>query len=234
MKTLILIIMMLVAVSGVLAQDDPCMALGGRLNQQSGECNLQTGVTVDIDYPMLDDEPAFVVQAIGDFVQALQAGFIQNYNDQPLSDLVSFPWEMVVDYEAFQYSDTIQSYNFTIYEYTGGAHGNTAFRTFNFNLNEEREITLDDLLDDAGLETVEPIARQQLQDRLGEMLDADWLEEGTAPNPQNYQHFVLTPEAIVFYFPPYQVAPYAAGTQSVAVPLSDLQHVLAAPFLSVG
>jgi hypothetical protein len=41
---------------------------------------------------------------------------------------------------------------------------------------------------------------------------------------------VITPDALTFFFPPYQVAAYAAGPQTVSIPLAQLGALLAPPF----
>jgi len=51
---------------------------------------------------------------------------------------------------------------------------------------------------------------------------------------ENYQNWVLTPDALVFTFEQYQVAPYAAGPQTVTIPLSDVQDILAPEFAPAG
>jgi len=70
-------------------------------------------------------------------------------------------------------------------------------------------------------------------EQVGDMSDADWIARGTAPVPENYENWVLTPDALVFTFEPYQVAAYAAGPQIVTIPLADLADILAPEFSPV-
>jgi hypothetical protein len=59
------------------------------------------------------------------------------------------------------------------------------------------------------------------------------IEEGTAPDPANFDQFEPIPgdagrlAGLRFVFPPYQVGPYAAGTQSVDVPAALLRPLVA-------
>ena len=64
------------------------------------------------------------------------------------------------------------------------------------------------------------------------MADADG-PQGAGPLPENYQDWLLTPDALVFIFEPYQVAAYAAGPQRVTILLADLQDILAPQFAPV-
>ena len=59
----------------------------------------------------------------------------------------------------------------------------------------------------------------------------DMLRSGTAPEAENFSSFALTPEGIRIFFQPYQVAPWAAGSQVVDIPLDALAD--AGPRLSL-
>lgn len=230
----ILIAFLLIMTTTAYAQDeDPCMfSIGGVLDAETGQCTIQVSIKLNVDYPPLDEQPEFVAQAITDLVQRTVSSFVTTFTTTPLPPTQSAPWELWIEYETFQHGESLLSYNFTIYEFTGGAHGNTTFQSFVFDLDHERVIDLSDLFDEAGLADVATMAREQLQTQLGGMVDAKWLAEGTAPTLENYQSFVLTPDSLIFYFPPYQVAPYAAGKQTVTIPLDELAGVSIAPFLN--
>ncbi|MFR5645408.1 MAG: RsiV family protein [Bilophila wadsworthia] len=51
------------------------------------------------------------------------------------------------------------------------------------------------------------------------------------PEAENFSSFALTPEGIRIFFQPYQVAPWAAGSQVVDIPLDALAD--AGPRLSL-
>jgi hypothetical protein len=80
------------------------------------------------------------------------------------------------------------------------------------------------------LNQISGIATVQIQDeltkRLGETPGDSFFSEGTAPKEENFQNFVIDGNDLVFLFPPYQVAAYAAGTFDVRIPLSQLKDVL--------
>lgn len=129
--------------------------------------------------------------------------------------------------------------------YTGGAHGIPLLQRWVW-LPQQRELLTAQALvpQPAGWEAVSRFVREQLYSQLSQQLDAAELEpavraeqmesagrmidDGTAPEPANFSRFepVVGPGgrlvAIRFVFPPYQVAPYAAGVQSVEVPAALL------------
>ncbi|MBI5959560.1 MAG: DUF3298 domain-containing protein, partial [Chloroflexi bacterium] len=142
------------------------------------------------------------------------------------------PLSLYIEYETFQFSPNVISLNFTISTYTGGAHPNSYFRSFMFDLTGQRVLALQDLflpgIDALGV--IAPIAQQSLIAQLGDAIDPAWLAQGAGPDPVNYQNVVITPDALVIYFSPYQVVAYAAGPQVVSIPLADLAAILAPPF----
>ena len=121
---------------------------------------------------------------------------------------------------------------FTTYQFTGGAHGSTVIQTYTFDLANDRLIRLDDLFTNTNdaLAIIAPLVEESLTTTLGDMLDADWLAQGSGTDPQNYQTFSLDANSITFYFQQYQVAPYAAGLQTVTIPLAQLSSILAPDF----
>ncbi|HVO71034.1 MAG TPA: RsiV family protein [Aggregatilineaceae bacterium] len=62
------------------------------------------------------------------------------------------------------------------------------------------------------------------------LTDTNRIHQGTGENPDNYKSWTITPDGLTFYFDPYQVAAYVAGTQTVTIPLAQLSAILAAPF----
>jgi hypothetical protein len=197
--------------------DDACLPKGGMM--VDGKCVLSIETRVSVDYPLELAQNEVVASTIDPFIETSKDEFLLSVSQfSPAPG----PYEMDMTYEETQYSDTITSLVFITYAFTGGAHGNTTYQTFTFDLANGTVITLDDLFTDteAALAVIEPIVVADLTASLGDMYNADMLAPGTAPTPENYQYFALDGDNLIFYFPPYQVAPYAAGTQTVSIPLS--------------
>ncbi|MCC6802071.1 MAG: DUF3298 and DUF4163 domain-containing protein [Anaerolineae bacterium] len=219
-------------VGGISAQaDDQCLQKGGNLGDD-GKCILSATLNMSVDYPLeLAQDPLiantidpYIQQAKNDLLQFLMEGFSPG----------SAQYALDITYETSQYSDTILTLIFTTYQYSGGAHGSTIIQTYTFDLANQNVIHLDDLFTNTGdaLALIAPLVTDDLTEKLGDMLDAGWLAQGSGTDPQNYQTFSLTPDSIIFYFQQYQVAAYAAGIQQVTIPLSALGSVLAPDFAS--
>lgn len=120
------------------------------------------------------------------------------------------------------------SYAFTLYVDTLGAHPNTFYRTFTFDLTTGEEADITDLFLPRSdyLTRLSAIAQFELAKSLGEFADIEYIAQGTVPDTLNFQTFVIDADTLVLLFPPYQVAPYAAGPQSVTIPLSQLADIL--------
>ncbi|NZA27347.1 DUF3298 domain-containing protein [Luteimonas sp. SJ-92] len=136
--------------------------------------------------------------------------------------------------------------------YTGGAHGNPMVARFVWLPRQQRMLRAQDLFADAaGWEALSAYVREQLHATLSQRIDAEELEpdqrretirsagrmidEGSGPEPGNFAQFepIMAVDgrirALRFVFPPYQVGPYADGTQRVEVPARVLAPYLAEP-----
>lgn len=129
--------------------------------------------------------------------------------------------------------------------YTGGAHGSPLIARFVWLPQQNKPLTAKELVPQAaGWKPISDYVREQLHTQLSERVDADELppaeraemirdagkmiDEGSEAEADNFSQFEpvvgadgkLT--ALRFVFPPYQVGPYADGTQTVVVPASVL------------
>ncbi len=133
-----------------------------------------------------------------------------------------------IEYQEFA-SPVATSYLFSIYEDTMGAHPNSYYRTFVFDLRTGKQIQLKDLFA-PGADYLTPLsntARAGLSAQLGEDVNTEYLNSGTAPEDINFQNFVIDGDTLVILFPPYQVGPYALGPQKVSILLSRLGGIVA-------
>jgi hypothetical protein len=122
--------------------------------------------------------------------------------------------------DTFRLDNRYASYKLNIYEYTGGAHGNSYYQTFSFDLQQKREIGPYDAYRDfvQSEQAFYRIVSDVVMTKLAEQLeDTGWIAQGTGTNPENYRNFVLTEDGITFFFPPYQVAAYSDGSFEVTV-----------------
>jgi hypothetical protein len=130
-------------------------------------------------------------------------------------------------YTPYSGSHTI-SYVFNIYEDTLGAHPNTYFHTFTFDMQSGKSLNLADVFVSGSdyLNQLSTLSRAALTKQQGSNADSSMITNGTTSTTENFQNFVIDGKDFVIIFPPYQVAPYSLGTQTVRIPLADLKSEL--------
>jgi hypothetical protein len=132
-----------------------------------------------------------------------------------------------ISYDTYASPSTL-SYVFVIYEDTMGAHPNAYYRTFTFDKQSDEELLISDLFFSSNyLEKLSEDSRTQIAERLGgDGVVTEYLESGTTPDAPNFQHFYLDEDELVIIFPPYQVGPWAIGTQEARFERSTLRDHL--------
>lgn len=118
----------------------------------------------------------------------------------------------------------IASYIFVGYQFTGGAHGISAFHTKSYAKDDNREIALADLF--ADMDKALPVLSQQaiatLTAKLGEAADAGWIAKGAGPQAENFRNFAIGEDALILVFDQYQVGAGYIGLQEARLPFESL------------
>lgn len=169
---------------------------------------------------------AFIDKTVSDFKRE------GNFSNLTKEDLQIMGYDdgrkqaLAIEYDETKGAHTV-SYAYTIYVDTFGAHPNAFFRTFTFDTESGVELAIQNLFlpKAAYLARLSEISRFELAKALGSDIDIDYLNQGTAPAAENFQNFTINGDALVLIFPPYQVGPYALGTQTVTIPLAQLKDI---------
>lgn len=128
----------------------------------------------------------------------------------------------------------ISSYNeyisieFDVFYDFGGAHPNTYTYTINYNTNEEKIITIDELMkkNDGLLNKLHDYFSEKLKEdaKLKEYYNEEMFNEGLKPVKENFENFVFTKEGFVFIFNRYQIAPYVAGDFRQVISYDEIKY----------
>jgi peptidoglycan-N-acetylglucosamine deacetylase len=182
-------------------------------------------ITLKVEYPITKNRK--FNRMIKDFVMTRVNDFKETIGEEQISE----NWKngFYISFESFSYSQDIRSYKFTVTEYTGGAHDNMYFETFTFDFAKKKAIAFRDLFQEEHnpLWTLVPLTQEQLAKTVG---DNRMMQMGTEENFENYKYFAVTANELVLFFPPYQVAPWAAGPQTVKFTWEDINVILQPPF----
>ena len=111
------------------------------------------------------------------------------------------------------------------YTYLGGIHPDHHILTLTFDTFTNTIISLTDLwgTDTNKLEQLSILVERALFEKYPELnfaFNDPIYRNGFAPKEKNFQYWALTDHGFIFFFPEYQVAPYAAGTLSVEIPFA--------------
>jgi uncharacterized protein YecT (DUF1311 family) len=120
---------------------------------------------------------------------------------------------------------------FTKEAYSGGAHPGSDYATLNFLLPDGAQVFLPEIVDGSrGIARISSLATSILIRTIGTgtgaASDPDTIKGGAGPLADNFKDFVWLPNRLHIYFPPYQVASYAAGAQEVSIPVGALVDVI--------
>jgi Deacetylase PdaC/Protein of unknown function (DUF3298) len=141
------------------------------------------------------------------------------YPDRP-----SVKYELNIQYDKYESeSKGTVSYVFKLYEFTGGAHGNTGLSTYTYD--EKGLINVDKFLNltDENSRALTSLLKEKLIVSLKDLYNPDMLNSGLSDIYTNFDNFVVLDEGIKFIFGQYQVAPYAAGQPEVLMSWGELK-----------
>lgn len=164
---------------------------------------------------------------ISDFVNGIGDSF---------KDLVGKPdaWDgdnsLKIFYDPYEINNNFVSIRYEISEYTGGAHPDSYSKSFNYDLKNNKIISLSDIFD-SNKDYLNSISNKTIQYLLkvnedNGLTDEESVKQGAGPELENFKTFTFNKNTIVFYFNPNAVAVYVAGRQDVIFPLSSIKDIL--------
>lgn len=158
---------------------------------------------------------------------------------------VHAPYELVLPFRELHVSPALVVVGVDGSSYTGGAHGVPLIARWVWLPQQHHLLRASDLVPDPeAWKAISALVREQLHSALSQRIDVDALspeqrvdvlgnanemiEDGTVPDPEHFSQFepVVAADgritALRFVFAPYQVGPYADGTQTVEIPAASL------------
>lgn len=191
--------------------------------------------------PYLDPSTDSRVQVFNEAVKSIVDGEVAAFKGgmaempaEPISAGSSFD----IQYQLIGQKGNIWSIQFNINGYAdGAAHPYHYSITFNYDLQNGKQLTLDDLFvpNSNYLQVLSDISKTDLTSR--NIGFEEGFQQGADPLPGNYRNWNISNEGfLVITFDEGQVSAYAAGPQTVTIPFSSLTQVInaqgaLAPFL---
>ena len=116
--------------------------------------------------------------------------------------------------------------------YLGGAHGSSAQQYYNFDLKQQKQIQLNDLL--------LPNQKKALESKAHEVFKAWVMDTKLADNVNDYEqawkfklsdNFLLGKQGLILQYGEYEIGPYSAGLPRLVIPYDQLNGILKADYL---
>jgi hypothetical protein len=212
------------ALAPMAAAQSGCADLRGTVDPE-GICRVHTTnatYTLDLSFP--NDYPDR--QPLVGFLTQTRDGFVNVANDP---DAYNLPYELDADgvgYRSGPPTGGTRSVVFKVWQNVGGAHPQTFYQAFNWNVATGTPITFDTLFKPGTkpLDVIYPEVIRNLQKEQG-MIDQIPTSEGL--DPSNYQYFALTDDSVIFFFSQGEMFAEAAGPVQASVPRASVAPMLA-------
>jgi hypothetical protein len=196
--------------------------------------------TMELRLPDLPPTAAPLHAALDRYVEAQKRSFFASLEAPGARERArDMPWDLDLDIALAARTDRFINVQVDGSAFTGGAHPAPIVASFTYDLHKSRVVGLAELFDDPQAAEVAfaTAARRQLLTALDDEddplpSDSQQIDAGTAPGKNHYQVFGLLTgtddkvHGLSFIFPPYQVAPYAAGSQVIDVPSGTFAALL--------
>ncbi len=209
---------------------------------------------IDVSYPALHADEAPLAAMLRRIAGAAKRDFLRSLPDPgTFPEFAGRQLQLRMDFKLAARTSEFTSARETGFQDTGGAHPAPIDAAIVYDIHAHRTITLDDLFSnpDAARRALADYARAELTK--GIMAQApkpgegsaealkEWkanakqmIDHGTQPTQQNFANFIvratdnpLDPSpGLMLIFPPYQVAAYVYGTQTVFAPTAVFAQLL--------
>lgn len=195
--------------------------------------------TVSGEYPLFSSDVTPLNNAIEKTVNDSTQEFVKTAttnwdermaNAQSEAEKPQKPFQYFLDWTPQQLNARDISFMIDINEYVGGANMTEDVVTFNWDVQNNKPVSLKDLFpnDPDYLEKISSYMKKELPPYLSfnsgiPQSSVQLFEEGIAPTEENFQRFVFNDDMITFYFPKGQIAPAVYGMQSIPMDRSATQ-----------
>lgn len=209
-----------------LDEDPPCSYIAFKWPVVIGDSEAADAVRAFIDEQLrvaFGEEQADSKEELADGFLAEFAAFRAEFPGNEI------PWVVERQVAPVWDQESLLSLAFEEYAYLGGAHPNTVTSYFVLDRATGGQLQLADLLVDDYANRLTAIAEGIFRAHYGLAADADleaegfWFDDGVFRLNDNW---LVDPEALRFYFNPYEIAAYVLGPTEIVIPRSDIAELL--------
>lgn len=110
----------------------------------------------------------------------------------------------------------------------GQMHPIDYYETINYDLKKGRPLRERDVFKRGYLKVCSEYSRKELKEKYELMSSDEWSRDGTAPLPENFKNWNITPDGILISFEDYQIGPHSFGQAELIIPYPTLRPVMKA------
>jgi hypothetical protein len=136
-------------------------------------------------------------------------------------------WDFDYSSQIVYNADGLLSMGFSVYFFTGGAHGGYGSIFRNIDLRSGKTILLKDLFLDNSDNALSAVIASNIKKNWEygndtKLTDIGYFEETVSP----VENFYLTEKGIGFHYNPYEIGPYAIGATDVFIPYMEIETIV--------
>lgn len=174
---------------------------------------------------LISDNPDVQAKTVDEFASS----FISNYDQFASSQKsYSFPWMKEIKLRVISQWPGMITFEKNANEFAGGAHGNYGTYYYNYNTVSDSSMSLNELFTPESKQKLDTIAEQIF--RKNEKLSATAsLENGYFFTDSKFslnENFLIREDGLLFFYNPYEIKPYAAGTTELFIPYPAINDLL--------
>lgn len=196
---------------------------------------------IQVEYPQFKNVSASFNKEISDLI----TGEIENFKkdakanwearratatpENPVPENPTTPFDFIATWTPTQINDKYISFVINIYYFVGGAHGVTEVDAFNYDIEKNKDININDFLGSSeALTALSELTAERITSQLqsgGLTIDnilKQMIQEGTQPTQENFNNFNFNSNSLIIYFQQYQVAPGYIGPVTITLYKTDL------------
>lgn len=147
--------------------------------------------------------------------------------DSNKDNTIKYQYEAIYNYKIAYNKNNILSIPLTMYEFTGGAHGLTNIKSFNYDLVKEKELKLEDLF--KANSNYKEVINNHIKEEISKQPEIYFQGQDGFSSIKDNQDFYISDEGIVIYFSLYDIAPYSSGIPMFTITWDEIIDYLENP-----
>ena len=147
--------------------------------------------------------------------------------DSNKDNTIKYQYEAIYNYKIAYNKNNILSIPLTMYEFTGGAHGLTNIKSFNYDLATGKELKLEDLFKSNS--NYKEVINNHIKKEISKQTENYFQGQDGFSSIKDNQDFYISDEGIVIYFSLYDIAPYSSGIPMFTITWDEIIDYLENP-----